>query len=181
MEIEKNELRGFLKDEYLLLQNQYEDYDRRSLTIKGWVGSGAAAALALAFNTSYHAGLLIPLFVIVISAVFWYLEAYWKLFQYALADRIRIIEAYFREDPEILVKNPAPFRVYHFWFKSFSEDEPIYEYEKPYRPQTFRYRLREAAFQSFVMVLYVCIITLSIVSFAIILVSHSHPAWNILS
>jgi len=37
----------FLKDEYLKLQDQYEDYDRRALMIKGWVGAGAIAAVAL--------------------------------------------------------------------------------------------------------------------------------------
>jgi hypothetical protein len=123
MEIEDKEYRGYLKDEYLLLQNQYEDYDRRSLTIKGWVGSGAAAAIALAFNISYPAALLIPIVVIVIAAVFWYLEAYWKVFQYALADRIRVIEAFFRNDAEILIQHPAPFQTYNFWFKSFANDE----------------------------------------------------------
>ena len=70
MELDEREHRSFLKDEYLLLQNQYEDYDRRSLTIKGWVGSGAAAALALAFNSSYRAALLIPVFVDLIAAYF---------------------------------------------------------------------------------------------------------------
>ena len=39
------------------------------------------------------------MFVTVIALVFWYLEAKWKLFQHALADRIRVIEAYFRDDP----------------------------------------------------------------------------------
>jgi hypothetical protein len=37
-------LRGYLKDEYLLLQDQYEDFDRRTLTIKSWIGTGAFAA-----------------------------------------------------------------------------------------------------------------------------------------
>ena len=45
--------RGFLKDEYLKLQDLFEDFDRRSLTIKGWVSAGAAVAIvagaALAF------------------------------------------------------------------------------------------------------------------------------------
>ena len=94
MELSDPERRAFLKDEYLLLQNQYEDFDRRSLTIKGWVASGAAAALAISFSTSYRLSILIPVFVSAIALVFWYLEAKWKLFQYALADRIRVIEAY---------------------------------------------------------------------------------------
>lgn len=70
MQLDEKEHQSLLQDEYLLLQNQYQDYDRRSLTIKGWVGSGAAAALALAFNSSYYAALLIPVFVIVIASVF---------------------------------------------------------------------------------------------------------------
>ena len=168
MELDEKEYRGFLKDEYLLLQNQYEDYDRRSLTIKGWVGTGAVAAIALAFNTSYLNAFLIPVFVIVIAAVFWFLEACWKVFQYSLADRIRVIEAFFRDDNEILIRHPAPFQAYHSWFKSFAKDEPIYEYEKSYRPKPLRHRLREAAFQSFVMVLYVCIIGLSLLSLIIL-------------
>jgi hypothetical protein len=179
-DLEKKDRMSFLKDEYLLLQNQYEDYDRRSLTIKGWVGSGAAAALALAFNSSYRAALFIPIFVSVIAAVFWYLEAYWKVFQYALSDRIRVIEAFFRDDPDILIRDPAPFQIYHFWFKSFAEDTPIYEYEKSYRPKPFSYRLREAASQSFVMVLYVCIIGLSLFSFVILLLARLHPEWKLI-
>jgi hypothetical protein len=179
MELDDKEHRSFLKDEYLLLQNQYEDYDRRSLTIKGWVGSGAAAALALAFNSSYRLALLIPIFVIVIAAVFWYLEAYWKVFQYSLADRIRVIEAFFRDDPDILIRHPAPFQAYHFWFESFAKDEPIYEYEKSYRPKPLGFRLREAAFQSFVMALYVSVIVLSLLSFVILLLSHPHLGWKI--
>ncbi len=103
MQLDEKEKRSFLKDEYLLLQNQYEDFDRRSLTIKGWIGSGAAASLALSFNSTSRYAFLVPIFVAVIAAVFWYLEASWKMFQYALSDRIRIIEAYFREDPDILI------------------------------------------------------------------------------
>ena len=46
------ELRGYLKDEYLLLHDQYEDFDRRTLTIKGWVGTSAFAALSVSFSTT---------------------------------------------------------------------------------------------------------------------------------
>jgi len=100
MEMDDQERRAFLKDEYLFLQNQYEDFDRRSLTIKGWLSTGAIAAIALSFNSSYKDVYVVPILVASIAAVFWYLEAYWKLFQYALADRIRVIEAYFRSDSD---------------------------------------------------------------------------------
>ena len=46
----EDQLHSFLKDEYIFLQGQYEDYDKRSLTIKGWVSTGAVTALALALN-----------------------------------------------------------------------------------------------------------------------------------
>jgi hypothetical protein len=145
--------RGFLKDEYLFLQAQYEDYDRRSLTIKSWVSTAAVTALALAFNSSYHQGsIAIAIMVAIAVGVVWYLEAYWKLFQYALSDRIRIIEAYFRDEREILVKGPPdPFQIYHWWYRSYAYDKPIFEYEKKTRPRSHAHRLRRAAFQRFVM------------------------------
>jgi hypothetical protein len=172
-EIGDDQRRNYLRDEYLFLQAQYEDYDKRSLTIKSWVSSGAIAALALAFNSSYKSAAFVPVIVAVIVSVIWYLEAYWKLFQYALADRIRIIEAYFRNDPEILIKNPDPFQIYHWWFKSYRWDEPIYEYEKTEkrRPKRHSLRLREAAFQRFVYLPYLPILALCAASLVILSVN----------
>jgi hypothetical protein len=128
IQLDASQKLSMLRDEYLFLQQQYEDYDKRSLTIKGWVSSGAIAALALGFSTSYKLTFLIPIFVSVVVVMVWYLEAYWKLFQYALSDRIRILEAHFRGDDEILAKDPDPFQIYHWRFKSYALDEPIYEY-----------------------------------------------------
>jgi hypothetical protein len=161
---------NYLRDEYLFLQGQYEDYDKRSLTIKGWVSSGATAALAIAFNTSYKLGLFLPILVAIMVGVIWYLEACWKLFQYALADRIRIIEAHFRNDPQILFKDPEPFQTYNWWFRSYVDDEPIFEYEKS-RPQPYSLRFRKAAFQKFVFLPYVPILFLSLASFFVLLVA----------
>jgi hypothetical protein len=169
LELSDNDRRSLLKDEYLLLQNQYEDFDRRSLTIKGWVASGAAAALAISFSTSYRVSEMIPVFVTVIALVFWYLEAKWKLFQYALADRIRVIEAYFRDDPDKPEASPAPFQIFAAWYKSYAKDEPIYEYERPYRPRPLGSRLITAALQPFVSALYVAIFFLSVVSLVLLL------------
>ena len=171
MHLSDAERNSFLKDEYLLLQNHYEDFDRRSLTIKGWVGSGAVAALAISFSTSYHLSALIAIFVMVMACVFWYVEAKWKVFQYALADRIRVIEAYFRNDPNKPEGSPDPFQIYHSWYRSYARDEPIYDYERGYRPRSLRVRLRQAARQPFVNVLYVSIIILSLISFVFDMVS----------
>jgi len=168
MQLEEKEKRGFLKDEYLLLQNQYEDFDRRSLTIKGWIGSGAAASLALSFNSTNQYAFMVPIFVAVIAAVFWYLETCWKMVQYSLSDRIRIIEAYFRGDADILEQDPVPFQTYHAWFKSFAEDRPIYPYERKYRSKSRNARFWEVARQGFVCALYAAIIALSLVSFVVL-------------
>lgn len=168
IELTDDQRRSYLRDEYLFLQTQYEDYDKRSLTIKGWASSGATAALALAFNVSYGPAILVPAIVAVIVAVIWYLEAYWKLFQYALSDRIRIIEAYFRSDPDVLVKNPDPFQIYNWWFRTYAFDEPIFPYERDNhtRPKSHYIRLLHAAFLPFVCLPYLPIIILSLASLA---------------
>lgn len=154
---------AMLKDEYLFLQSQYEDFDRRSLSIKGWVSGGAIAALALSFSSSHSLTIFIPFFIAVVVVTVWYLEAHWKLFQYALSDRIRIIEAYFRGDESILHKDPVPFQIYHWWFKSYVHDEPIYGYET-HRPRNRTARLKSAAFQRFVLLPYAPIFILCLVT-----------------
>jgi hypothetical protein len=169
IEMSEEQRRSYLKDEYLLLQNQYEDYDKRSLTIKGWISGGAAAALGLAFNSDKPAASFVPAIVAVIVLAVWYLEAYWKVFQYALGDRIRIIEAYFRGDPHILVKDPIPFQIYHWWYLSYSKDEPIYDYERTRRPKSLSVRLREAALHRYVCLPYLPILVLCVASFIFLL------------
>ena len=116
MDDAEKERRGLLKDEWIWLQDQYEDFDRRSLTIKGWVSAGSAAALAIAFKDAGTHGRAVAIFIILLSACFWYLEARWKLFQYAHRTRIRVIEAYFRNDSDIYLQNPSPLQSYHSWF-----------------------------------------------------------------
>lgn len=156
---------SFLRDEYLLLQQQYEDYDKRSLTIKGWVSSGAIAAFALSFSTDSSEVWLIPIFTAVLTLSVWYLETSWKIFQYGLSSRIRIIEAHFREEPDILFKDPKPFQIYHWWFKTTFEDPPIYDHEitrSRYRRFIF------SAFQPFVMLPYVPILILCALSYFLI-------------
>ena len=51
--MEQSQKLAFLKDEYMFPQSQYEDFDKRSLSIKGWVASGSVVALALGLNSSH--------------------------------------------------------------------------------------------------------------------------------
>ncbi len=169
----------YLRDEYLFLQNQYEDYDKRSLTIKGWVTTGAVVALASSFNSKGLLAISIPILVGVIVIIAWILEVYWKIFQYAFTDRIRIIEAYFRNEPDVLIKEPMPFQIYNWWYRSYRYDEPIYEYERQQglRPKSFTERRREVAFQRFVClpylpILVLCAVTAVVLYFGVI---HATP------
>ncbi|WP_347114828.1 hypothetical protein AAHB66_00390 [Leclercia sp. S52] len=153
---------NFLKDEYLKLQDQYEDYDRRALIIKGWIGAGAVAGFALGTNSDKHVTSITLFAIASIALCFWYLEAKWKTFQYAIADRIRIIEAHFRQESDVLIKEPKPLQIYHWWYKSYLNNEPIYEYENASRPLSKWRRLKNAAFQDFVHLPYSLIIGLCI-------------------
>jgi hypothetical protein len=150
----------FLKDEYLKLQDQYEDYDRRALQIKGWISAASIAGFALGIDPNKNIDDRTLLIVALFSACFWYLEATWKTFQYAISDRIRILEAHFRGDAEVLVKDPRPFQIYHWWFLSYSKDAPIYPYESKFRPSRRYIRILRAAGQPFVHLPYSLIIVI---------------------
>lgn len=149
---------AFLKDEYLKLQDQYEDYDRRALQIKGWISAASVAGFALGIDAGKNVEPRTLIVIALIALCFWYLEAVWKTFQYAISDRIRIIEAHFRNDKDILFQDPVPFQIYHWWYHSYANDEPIYLYEKASRPTSQRRRFWNAASQSFVHLPYSLII-----------------------
>jgi hypothetical protein len=150
----------FLRDEYQLLQNQYEDFDKRSLTIKGWIAAATIAAFALGLDESKHPPKEIWLVISAVVACVWYLEGQWKMFQYGLRDRIRILEAHFRNDPDILIKDPPPFQIYYWWFQSHRHDKPIYAYEESRRPRGYWSRLGTAMGQTFVFLPYFPIIVI---------------------
>lgn len=162
-----------LRDEYLKLQDQYEDYDRRALTIKGWISAASIAGFALGIDSGKHVNVATLIAIALIALCFWYLESSWKLFQYAIRDRIRIIEAHFRKDERILFKNPQPLQIYHWWFKSYSQDLPIYPHESEYRPSSKGKRLLKAAFQPFVHLPYSLIILICL-GFQIMAMQGSH-------
>ena len=106
---------AFLRDEYLLLQKFYEDYDARVITIKGWSATIGMAAIGGGFYQSRF----LWLFAAGAALVFWILEALWKSFQYLYSSRIAVIEDAFRKDSFEAV---VPFQIYSSWFKNFHDD-----------------------------------------------------------
>jgi hypothetical protein len=141
---------NYLRDEYLLLQNQYEDYDKRSLTIKSWITAASIAGIALGFGKDGDVTALVWIVVASISACVWYLEARWKMFQYALRPRIKLIESYFRG--EARAKNIDPFQAYDAWFEGYQSDS-ILEVVRDFV---------DAATQDFVFVPYLPIILICV-------------------
>lgn len=144
-----SQLDTFLKDEYLLLQNQYEDFDRRSLTIKSWVSGAAIAAIALGADGTKNPSGMVWLAIAFIAICIWYLEGRWKMFQYACRGRIEQIEAHFRgQAPEPLV----PFQSFDVWFKH-------------YQSTPFLGRLAKAMWQDFVFIPYLPLVFVSLAFF----------------
>jgi hypothetical protein len=106
--MEATEKIQLLKDEYLLLQRFYEDFDTRVLTIKGWSATIGIAAIGVGFYQSTY----VWLFAAGASLAFWFLEALWKSFQYCHGPRIEQIERAFRDED---FANVRPFQIYTSW------------------------------------------------------------------
>jgi hypothetical protein len=105
---------SLLKDEYLLLQKFYEDFDGRVVTIKGWSATVGLAALGGGFYQSRF----LWLFAAGAAAIFWLVEALWKSFQYMYAPRIQEMEKAFRDDN---FDSIAPLQVYSSWFEQLQK------------------------------------------------------------
>jgi hypothetical protein len=103
---------GFLRDEYVLLQKLYEDFDARALTIKGWSATIGIAAIGVGFYQSAY----LWLFAAGAALAFWNLEALWKTFQYCYSERIKELEEVFRSGRTVDV---SPFQVYGSWIRSW--------------------------------------------------------------
>lgn len=107
-----------LKDEYVLLQNIYEDFDRRVLQIKGWMAAGGAAGAGLAVQHGQSERGLLWLLIAALALCFWFLEWRWKTFQAAHDERITKLEAMFRGE-RVEPGSEAPFQVFTSWFASY--------------------------------------------------------------
>jgi len=105
---------SMLKDEYLLLQKFYEDFDARIVTIKGWSATIGMAAIGGGFYQTHY----LWLFGAAVAVVFWLVEALWKSFQYMYAPRIELIEKAFASDD---FSDIAPLQIYSSWFETLQE------------------------------------------------------------
>jgi hypothetical protein len=112
--MDKEQKLAFLKDEYLLLQKFYEDFDTRVITIKGWSATIGLAAIGGGFFQSKF----LWLFAAGAAIVFWVIEGLWKSFQYMYAPRIVSIEKAFRAQS---IDDIHPFQIYSSWFEAFQE------------------------------------------------------------
>src|SRR5262245_53223555 len=103
---------SYLKDEYLLLQKFYDDFDARVMTIKGWSATIGMAAIGVGFYQSRF----VWLFAAGAALVFWILEATWKTFQYMYRPRIALLERTFLTGQ---TEEVAPFQIQSSWGAAF--------------------------------------------------------------
>jgi len=105
-------LKDQLEKEYFHLQQQVDEFDNKSLTIKAW---SVTIAAAIAGSSAFSNNTEILLFASFVSLMFWLIDASWKNFQYSNYQRIREIEAYMRQEkPDI-----APLQISRAWSESF--------------------------------------------------------------
>src|SRR5262245_61407886 len=115
------------KDEYIMLQQFYEDIDSKGLTIKSWAITVALPAIGTGILYRKEV-LLIGLFA---SLVFWYLEAYWRGLSHFFSARIKAIELVFQNGKW---NEEVPLQVYSTWAA---------EYKKS-KDQTLRYMFKQS-------------------------------------
>lgn len=82
-----------LEKEYFHLQSEIESFDEKSLTIKAW---SVSLAGVIAGSSSFSDNKLAILFAAFVSLMFWFIDGYWKTFQYANYHRVGYIEEYMR-------------------------------------------------------------------------------------
>lgn len=110
-----NDTRELLKSEYLHLHRVIVDFDGRAITIKAWSVSFSLVALVGAFASHAAPVLLIGSLS---AALFWLIEGYWKTFQNAHYERMRVIENYFRNPKKTL----TPLQINTSWLRKWQAD-----------------------------------------------------------
>ncbi len=120
---------NLLKDEYVMLQNLYEDFDSKGLTIKGWSITVALATIGSGLLSNRNVLLLVAFAV---ALMFWYLEAYWRGLAYFFAVRIQNIEQAFRTEEW---KEEVPLQLYSTWTETYKKE----------KDQTLRYMFKQSS------------------------------------
>ncbi|MCB2178831.1 hypothetical protein KQH61_05405 [bacterium] len=113
--MKKEILANLLKDEYIMLQQFYEDIDQKALNIKGWSITVATTSFGAALVYDKKEAYLIS---VVAGVLFWYLESYWRGLSYFFSRRIIEIEAGIREGKW---KEMLPLQVYSVWEREYKE------------------------------------------------------------
>lgn len=112
--MDANKRVDLLKDEYVMLQNFYEDIDEKGLNIKNWSITVALASIGTGFI--YHKIAFLLGFGTAI--MFWILEAYWRGLSYYFVVRIKDIEAAFANNEQ---DKEVPLQVYSTWAHAFEK------------------------------------------------------------
>lgn len=123
--MEKTNYPGLLKDEYVMLQQFYEDIDEKGLNIKNWSVTVALATIGAGLVYNRH----ILLLTCAAALMFWVLEGYWRGLSYFFVVRIKQIEKAFAEHKE---EEEIPLQVYSAWGKAFDKE----------KDQTLRYMFK---------------------------------------
>lgn len=130
-----------LKDEYIMLQQFYEDIDEKGLTIKSWAITVALAAIGTGIVYRKEV-LLVGFFA---SLVFWYLEAHWRGLSHFFSVRIKNIELAFQTKKW---KEEVPLQVYATWNE---------EYQRS-KDQTLRYMFKRTSILPHLLIAIVCLL-----------------------
>jgi hypothetical protein len=106
---------GLLRDEYLMVQEFYQDIDRRCFTIMGW--SITVAVTAIGAGIIYGAPILL-LVAVFTSLMFWYVEATWRGLSHFLSVRIKQIERAIKKGKS---GSFVPLQLYSSWAKEYKK------------------------------------------------------------
>ena len=131
----------FLKDEYIMLQNFYEDIDGKGLTIKNWAVTVALATIGTGILYRKEV-LLVGFFA---SLVFWYLEAHWRGLSHFFAVRIKNIELAFQSEKW---KEEIPLQVYSTWTTEY----------KKVKDQSFKYLFKQTTLLPHALIATICLV-----------------------
>lgn len=113
--MEPKQRADLLKDEYIMLQQFYEDIDSKGLTIKNWAITVGLAVIGAGLVQNND---LILWAGLAASLMFWYLEAYWRGLSYFFSARIQDIERVFQAGT---MDTEAPLQVYSTWDAAYQK------------------------------------------------------------